>query len=167
MVMKSLMTTTLGNVGSQGRRYARICTPGESMRIVMIPLVVALTSCSVQPPASTGQATAPTAGGGTVTVRLSNFAFDPEQVRLKAGVLVRLHFVNESDGGHDFSAPKFMAASSFPPGSSAPADGVVEVAPHQTVEIALIPNVPGTYPFECTHFLHSSFGMHGTVEVIP
>jgi plastocyanin len=137
------------------------------MRIVMMLLVVALTSCSVQPPASTGQATAPPAAGGTVTVRLSNFAFDPEHLRLKAGTLVRLRFVNESDGGHDFSAPQFLAASSFPPGSPAPVDGAVEVASHQTVEIALTPNVPGTYPFECTHLLHSSFGMNGTVEVIP
>jgi plastocyanin len=137
------------------------------MRIGTILLIVALASCSAQPPAGTGQASAPPADGGTVTVRLSNFAFDPDHIRLKAGVPVRLRFVNESDGGHDFSAPKFMAASSFPPGTSAPADGVVEVASHQTVEIALTPNVPGTYPFECTHFLHSSFGMNGTVEVIP
>jgi plastocyanin len=137
------------------------------MRIIIIPFIIALTSCSVQPPASTEQNTAPPANGGTVTVRLSNFAFDPEHVRLKSGALVRLRFVNESDDGHSFSAPNFVAASTFQSGSPAPVDGAVEVASHQTVEITLIPNVPGTYPFECTHFLHSSFGMHGTVEVIP
>ena len=137
------------------------------MRIIMIPLIIALASCTVQPPASTERTTAPPADGGTVTVRLSNFAFDPEHIRLKAGALVRLRFVNESDGGHDFSAPSFVAASGFPPGSPAPVDGTVEVASHQTVEIALIPSRPGTYPFECTHFLHSTFGMHGTIEVIP
>jgi len=140
---------------------------GEVMRIIMIPLIVALASCSVQPPASTERTAAPPADGGTVTARLSDFAFDPEHIRLKAGTLVRLRFVNESDNGHDFSAPSFVAASSFLPGSPAPVDGAVEVASHQTVEIALIPNRPGTYPFECTHFLHSTFGMHGTVEVIP
>src|SRR6202044_2103775 len=46
-----------------------------------------------------------------VTVRLSNFAFDPNYLRLKAGVPIRLQLVNESNGGHDFSAPAFFAAS--------------------------------------------------------
>jgi plastocyanin len=137
------------------------------MRIIMIPLIIAVASCSVHPPVSTEGTGPPPPEGGTVTVRLSNFAFDPEHVRLKSGVLVRLRFVNESDDGHSFSAPNFVAASSLSPGSPAPVDGALEVASHQTVEIALTPNVPGTYPFECTHFLHSSFGMHGTIEVIP
>ena len=60
-----------------------------------------------------------------------------------------------------------MATSSFPVGSIAPVDGAVEVGSRQTVEIVLTPHVPGTYPFESTHFLHSTFGMQGTVEVIP
>ncbi len=137
------------------------------MRIIMVLLIVALASCSGKPPTSNEQTTALPTDGGTVTVRLSNYAFDPAHIRLKAGALVRLRFVNDSDGGHDFSAPAFMAAGSFPPGSTAPSDGVVEVGSHQTVEIALTPHVPGTYPFECTHFLHSTFGMQGTIEVVP
>jgi plastocyanin len=137
------------------------------MRITVISLVVGLVACSAQPPASTERTTAPGADGGTVTIHLSDFAFDPEHVRLKAGVPVRLRFVNESGNGHSFSAPGFVAASLFPVGSLAPVDGDVVVGPHQTVEVKLIPHMPGTYPFECTHFLHSAFGMHGTVEVIP
>jgi hypothetical protein len=35
------------------------------------------------------------------------------------------------------------------------------------VEIALVPGAPAEYPLECTHFLHSAFGMHGTAEVTP
>jgi hypothetical protein len=35
------------------------------------------------------------------------------------------------------------------------------------VEIALVPRAPGKYRLECTHFLHSLFGMHGLVEVTP
>ena len=50
---------------------------------------------------------------------------------------------------------------------SAPLNGDIAVGSHQTVEIALIPRTPGTYRVECTHFLHSFFGMHGTVEVMP
>jgi hypothetical protein len=30
-----------------------------------------------------------------------------------------------------------------------------------------VPRLPGTYHLECTHFLHSFFGMHGTIEVTP
>jgi hypothetical protein len=75
--------------------------------------------------------------------------------------------VNDSSGGHDFSAPEFFAVSSILPGSSAPPNGDLVVGSHQTVEISVVPRTLGTYPLKCTHFLHSFFGMHGTVEVIP
>jgi plastocyanin len=107
------------------------------------------------------------ADGETITVRLSSFAFDPDHLRLKAGAPVGLRLVNESSGGHDFSAPAFFAASSFPPGVPAPPDGKVVVGSHQTVEITVVPRTVGVYRLECTHFLHSLFGMHGTVEGIP
>ena len=98
---------------------------------------------------------------------MSNFAFTPDDIRLKVGIPVRLRLVNMSDGGHNFSAPSFSAASRLPPSSSSPPNGTVEVPAHQTVEIGLVPQVPGTYSLECTHFLHSAFGMHGTIDVIP
>ena len=103
----------------------------------------------------------------TITVRLSNFAFEPAYLRLKAGVPVRLHLANESNGGHDFSAPALFAASSFPPGTAAPPHGEVAVGSHKTVDITIVPSQPGAYRLECTHFLHSLFGMHGTIEVVP
>ncbi len=103
----------------------------------------------------------------TITVQLSNFAFDPAYLRLKAGVPVRLHLANESNGGHDFSAAAFFAASSFPPGAAAPPHGEVAVGSHKTVDITVVPRTPGAYRLECTHFLHSLFGMHGTIEVVP
>ncbi len=103
----------------------------------------------------------------TITVLLSNFAFDPAYLRLKVGVPVRLHLANESNGGHDFSAPAFFAASSFPPGTAAPPHGEVAVGSHKTIDITVVPGTPGVYRLECTHFLHSLFGMHGTIEVFP
>jgi plastocyanin len=103
----------------------------------------------------------------TITVQLSNFAFDPAYLRLKAGVPIRLHLANESNGGHDFSAPAFFAASSFPAGTIAPPHGEVAVGSRKTVDITVVPRTPGTYRLECTHFLHSLFGMHGTIEVVP
>jgi uncharacterized cupredoxin-like copper-binding protein len=103
----------------------------------------------------------------TLTVRLSSFAFEPNHLRLKAGVPVRLRLVNESSGSHDFNTPGFFAASNILPGSLAPVNGDVSVGSHQAVEIAMVPRTPGTYPLNCTHFLHSFFGMRGTLEVIP
>ncbi len=137
------------------------------MRIIACISVIVLSAFSVPPSGSVERATAPISDGETITVRLSSFAFDPEHLRLKAGVPLRLRLVNESDGGHDFSAPAFLAASSFPPGSSPPLNGKVPVGSNQTVEIAVVPRTPGIYRVECTHFLHSLFGMHGTVEVMP
>ncbi len=101
-----------------------------------------------------------------VTVVLTNFAFTPARVALRAGVPIRLRLVSQSDGGHDFSAPAFFAKSSFPTGSTAPTGGAIEVGSQQTVEIALTPLVPGSYAVECTHFLHSLFGMTATIDVV-
>ena len=138
------------------------------MRItIIVLLVIVLAACSGKPTGIAQRTVILLADGETITVRLSTFAFDPEQIRLKAGVPVRLRLVNESDGGHNFSAPTLFIASSFLPGSSVPSNGAVEVRSHQTVEIALVPGAPAVYPLECTHFLHSVFGMHGTVEVMP
>jgi plastocyanin len=137
------------------------------MRIIACASVIALAALSAPPSGRAQQTTAPRGMSEAITVRLSSFAFDPDHLRLKAGMPVRLRLVNESSGGHDFSAPGFFAASSILPGSLAPPNGDVTVGSHQTVEIAVVPHTLGRYPLKCTHFLHSFFGMHGTIEVIP
>jgi plastocyanin len=139
----------------------------ETMRIIAWASVITLAVFWLPRSGIAQQTPAPASMGETITVRLTNFAFDPDHLRLKAGVPVRLRLVNESSGGHDFSAPALFAASSVLPGGSAPSNGEMAVGSHQTVELALVPRTPGTYHVECTHFLHSFFGMHGTVEVIP
>jgi plastocyanin len=105
-------------------------------------------------------------GAQTVTIRLSNFSFQPDHLRLRAGVPVHLRLVNASGGGHDFSAPAFFAASSYFAGSAAPPEGTIDVAGKTTAEISLVPRRPGTYQVECTHFLHSLFGMTATIDVV-
>jgi plastocyanin len=137
------------------------------MRIIACVSVIVLLAFSAPPSSSVERSTAPINDGETITIRLLSFAFDPEHLRLKAAVPLRLRLVNESNGGHDFSAPALFAASRFPPGSSPPLNGKVAVGSNQTVEIAVVPRTPGIYRVECTHFLHSLFGMHGTVEVMP
>jgi plastocyanin len=139
----------------------------EIMRIIASTLIIALAAFSTPLSGSAQQTRAPAGGDATIEVRLSSFAFDPENLRLKAGVPIRLRLVNDGSGGHDFSAPAFFAASSILPGSLQPPNGDVAVRSHQTVEIAVVPRTPGIYRVECTHFLHNFFGMHGTVEVMP
>ena len=99
----------------------------------------------------------------TVTVRLSNFDFDPSTIRLAAGVPVTLRLT--SRGGHDFSAPAFFAAARLHPDTAARVRrGKVEVGGGETVELRLVP-AAGRYRLRCTHFLHSTFGMNGEIVV--
>jgi plastocyanin len=107
----------------------------------------------------------PAAAPVVIPIRLSNFAFTPDHLRLRVGVPVRLQLVNESSGGHSFVAPAFFAASAFAPGSAPPPGGKLEVAGRTTVELTLIPRTPGSFAVECTHFLHTLFGMKGTIVV--
>jgi plastocyanin len=131
----------------------------------MVPIVAA---CSAQPSTiQTLSTAAPTRDAETIIVRLSSFSFEPDTFRLMVNRPVLLRLVNDSSGGHNFSAPAFFAASNFPSSSSAPTSGKVEVGSHQTVDIHLVPHVQGTYPLECTHPLHALFGMTGTIEVMP
>lgn len=100
----------------------------------------------------------------TVTVRLSSFAFTPDHLHLRAGVPVRLHLVNTSRGGHNFTAPALFASGAFLAGAPT-SDGSIEVPGGQTRDVVFLPRVPGTYEVRCTHFLHALFGMTGDVTV--
>jgi plastocyanin len=156
--------------GSGGRLAVRDPLPrrkfaGLILRFAVLPVVVAgCATAPAVPPAQPSVAAGESAG--IFTVVLTDFAFTPDHIALRAGVPIRLRLVNNSKGGHDFSAPAFFAASNIAPGSTTPADGAIEVGSHQTVEIAVTPRVPGTYPVECTHFLHSLFGMTATIAVV-
>lgn len=100
-----------------------------------------------------------------VSVEMSNFKFVPSEVQLQAGVPVVLHLSNGAGGGHNFSAPEFFAAARLDPESAALVQkGRVEVPSHGTVDISLVP-AEGEFPLKCTHTLHPSFGMKGTITV--
>jgi plastocyanin len=101
----------------------------------------------------------------TITVHLSSFAFTPDRLLLRAGVAVKLHLVNDSSRGHDFSAPALFAASTVLAGTP-PDRGSIEVGGDESRDIVFVPRQPGTYKLRCTHFLHSFFGMTGRVVVL-
>ena len=101
-----------------------------------------------------------------ITVTMNNYAFAPEKIELLADSDYELQFVNTSNKGHDFAAPELFAAGTVVPEDRAKVeDGKVEVEGGQTVELRFTPKKKGSYPVRCTHFLHASFGMTGTVTV--
>lgn len=100
-----------------------------------------------------------------VEIALSNFAFTPSDIHLRAGRPTILRLTSTVGGGHNFSAPEFFAAASVRPSDAAAIrNGKVEIAGHQSVEIALVP-AAGRYTLKCTHLLHAAMGMRGTITV--
>ena len=122
--------------------------------VVMWPVVALLCPASV-------------AAQTRLTVSLTNYAFTPSTLDLKAGETYRIHFSNDSDKSHDFTAREFFQSSAVDPGDKAELeDGEeVELESGQSVDITLTPNRAGTYPATCTHFLHSMLGMNGKIVV--
>jgi plastocyanin len=139
---------------------------GSIMRHVAMALLLVLAPCATPVQAWSQAAIEVAAAPETIVIRLASFAFTPDHLRLRVGMPVRLQFVNESSGAHNFSAPAFFAASNFAPGSSPPPDGKLEVAERSTAELTLTPRVAGSFPVKCSHFLHSLFGMTGTIVVM-
>jgi uncharacterized cupredoxin-like copper-binding protein len=102
-----------------------------------------------------------------VTVSMTNYAFAPSTLTLKAGETYRIHFSNDSSKGHDFSAREFFQAATVAAADKGKLeDGdEVELDGGQSADITLTPNRAGTYPVTCTHFMHSMLGMTGQIVV--
>jgi len=104
--------------------------------------------------------------GEQIEVTLSNFSFAPNALRLQRNTSYTLHLMNSASGGHSFSAPElFSAVVIAPEDSSKIANGRIEIPAGQAVDIHLTPMNAGTYQIVCTHFLHQTFGMHGTATI--
>jgi plastocyanin len=101
-----------------------------------------------------------------ITITLSNYTFTPGTIALKSGTAYHLHFTNSGSKDHDFSAPEFFAASEIAPEDQAKLQkGLVALESGQSIDITVTPGRPGTFTFECTHFMHKMMGMHGTITV--
>lgn len=137
-----------------------------------------------------GIGAAPTARGGAaqggtmVQIGMSNFAFTPASIRLKAGEKVTLQFVNRSPLEHEFMAGRgseamggyredfFKGVDVEARGGKAERSGhggafELEVAPHMgSGEIAfVVPATKGTYEFGCFVPGHYEAGMKGTLVI--
>ena len=97
-----------------------------------------------------------------VTITVWSFGFAPRPIHLAAGRPVTLVFVNRSGSSHDFTAGAFFAASSISAGAAA--DGEIELGPHETKSITLVPRA-GVYPAHCSHFFHKQMGMSDEIIV--
>lgn len=101
-----------------------------------------------------------------VDITLKSFKFEPPEIRLKHGAPYVLHFVNTSEGGHDFAAKQFFAAARIAPSDAAAVrGGAVRLRGGEARDVHLIAPAAGRYEVRCTHFLHSTFGMKGAVVV--
>ena len=96
------------------------------------------------------------------TILVWSYGFSPKPLQLEAGRPVTLTFVNRSGSRHDFTAKTFFATSRIIRGDAA--DGEVELAPHETKSVTLIPQ-RGRYNAHCSHFFHKQLGMSDQIFV--
>jgi plastocyanin len=96
------------------------------------------------------------------TILVWSYGFSPQPLQLEAGRPVTLTFVNRSGSSHDFTAKTFFATSRIIRGDAA--NGEVELAPHETKSVTLIPQ-RGRYGAHCSHFFHKQLGMSDQIFV--
>ena len=89
----------------------------------------------------TSVAAQPAAVPGAQVIQVYSYGFGPHPIHLAAGQPVTLSFVNQSGSSHDFTAKSFFAASTITAGAAP--DGEIDLAPHQTQTITLIPRARG------------------------
>ena len=95
-------------------------------------------------------------------ILLYSYGYSPAPIVLAAGQPVTLELINRAGKGHDFTAPKFFAASRVM--SGAVEGGEVDLAAGQTQSVTLIP-AAGTYKVHCGHPFHKMFGMQAEIVV--
>ena len=102
----------------------------------------------------------------SITVELSSFKFVPGTLTLERGRSYLIHFVNKSSRGHDYVAKEFFASATIAAQDRRKiVNGAIELSGGDVVDVHLIPTKSGTYKAHCSHFMHSTFGMAGSVVV--
>jgi uncharacterized cupredoxin-like copper-binding protein len=109
----------------------------------------------------------------TVQIKLSEFAFEPNVVRLTEGKPYKLVFKNVGDVKHEATAPEFFHNVAFRKIEDAsgefkgPAPLAVETFAGMETELFLIPVMGATYELVCDIEGHFEAGMFGTIIVEP
>ena len=98
-------------------------------------------------------------------ILLRPWAFDPAEIRLEAGLPVKLRFLNQGQATFSFSAPDFFRAARVRPrDADAVADGNIRLAPGEARTIALVP-APGRYRARSGNWAHRLLGMSARIIV--
>ena len=127
--------------------------------MVIRPLLIAAALAALATPALAQDAQ-------TLTISMSNYAFTPSTLNLRAGQPYALVFTNTVTKDHDFVAPELFASGTIAPADQAKVvKGAVEVDDGGSVTVHFTPGKPGTYAFTCDHFMHAMLGMKGTAIV--
>ena len=105
------------------------------------------------------------------TVRLSEYAFEPDALAFEAGKPYRLRLENTGAADHTFVSKGFfqaIAAAELRGGGESVANPYVEaiaVAPGEVRELLFVAVRPGRWELECTQPGHALFGREGTITV--
>jgi uncharacterized cupredoxin-like copper-binding protein len=101
-----------------------------------------------------------------INVQLGNYSFTPKTIVLDHGRSYVLRLANGTNGGHDYTAPAFFAASSIAADDRRlVVEGEVEVPPGQIREIHITAPAAGSYKLKCSHSFHKMLGMSGKILV--
>lgn len=100
---------------------------------------------------------------------LDSFEFTPGQLTFAAGRPYRLHLENRANSGHNFDAPEFFRSLALKSDATTQeigaAGGLLEILPNGEADIYFVPTKSGSFSFKCSHLLHASFGMVGSITV--
>jgi len=88
----------------------------------------------------------------TVKVTAKEFAFEPKEVKVRAGQPVRLVLENKGVIEHDLVVDKLGVK-------------IQAIQPGKTVEVSFTPKTKGRYPIVCSVPGHKEAGMTGTLVV--
>jgi uncharacterized cupredoxin-like copper-binding protein len=143
------------------------------MRSLRLPVLATMAASAIGLAVAQAQTSAPQdpaaadwSAAQTLEVDLTNFAFSPSRLELKAGAAYRLHFVNRTSGGHDFTAKAFFNEAVIDPEDQAAVkDGMIMLGGNQSADVRLIAPKAGQYEARCTHLMHATLGMKGEVLV--
>ena len=142
------------------------------MRSLRLPVLAAMAAWPIGLAAAQAQAPpqAPTAvdwsTAQTIEVDLTNFAFSPSRLELRPGAVYRLHLVNKTPGGHDFTAKAFFAEAVIDPEDQETVrDGMIMLSGNNSADVRLMAPKAGHYEARCTHLMHATLGMKGEVLV--
>jgi len=106
-----------------------------------------------------------------VTVRLDEYAFQPDRLSFDRGTPYRLTLQNVGKRAHTFTSEGFFKAIAVRNVTTpqtviqTPALVNLEIPAGQTDVVEFVPVEAGTFDLECSEPLHSTFGMTGSITV--